>query len=389
MRTTWSSYSNPRLVFGPGALNQVGQVVSRLGGARTLLITDPIMEGLGVVERVASVLKTELKVYAKGEIEPSTDAVSRCAALAREFNPDVTVAIGGGSNMDLAKLTCATVSSGKEPASMLGFDAVPGPIGNLVCIPTTAGTGSEASHSAVICNSDTGMKVAALSHYLRPQVAIVDPELTLSCPKKLTADSGIDALSHAIEGYLATDFSTLETNDSGILAYEGNHPIGDLYSEKCIRLISEHFLKAVHEPSNIEARSGMALAATLGGLAFSNCGVALVHALAYPIGNRYKSSHGAGNGIALPEVMRFLKGSRAERLARIGALLGVDADAAIEEVIRLRKEADLPERIADVGGRREDLPELAATAFKLEPLMALSPAKVDEQDLLAILEASF
>lgn len=391
MRTTWNSFANNRLLFGVGAINSLGSVVSRLQGKRVLIITDPVMESLGFIDRAKDAISSDFSVYAGGEIEPSTDAVTRCVDTMRDFAPDVTVAIGGGSNMDLAKLACATSSSRKPPETLLGFDQIPGPIGKLVCIPTTAGTGSESSASAVIFNSSNQMKAAAISPYLRPEIALVDPELSVSCPPKLTAESGIDALTHAIEAYTAIDSTTFGEPESGILAYEGNHAIGDLYAEKAIRLIGQHLVAVMRQPLDIEARSGMALAATLGGLAFSNCGVALAHALEYPIGNRYKCAHGAGNGIVLPEVMRFLIPKRDKRLANIGSYLGTEpsADAAIAKVRQLRKDVGLPRRLTEVGATREDLPALAATAFSLQRLMDMSPIRPTEADLLGILEASF
>ena len=390
MRSTWNSFANNRLLFGPGALDSLGSIVSRLQGKRVMIITDPVMESLGIIERTKDSVDGEISIYAGGKIEPSTEAVSRCAESMHDFTPEVTVAIGGGSNMDLAKLTCASVTSGKAPIDLLGFDQIPSPIGPLICIPTTAGTGSESSASAIILNSSNQIKAAALSPYLRPDIALVDPQLSISCPPKLTAESGIDALTHAIEAYTAIDSTSFDEPESGLLAYEGRHPLGDLYAEKAIRLIGEHFLTVIGEPGNIEARSGMALAATLAGLAFSNCGVALAHALEYPIGNRYKCSHGAGNGIVLPEVMHFLRPQREERLANIGTFLGAhaSADAAIEAVVRLRKGAGLPENLTDVGASKEDLPALAATALSLQRLMDLSPIKPSESDLLGILEAA-
>ncbi len=390
MRKTWNCYSTSRLLFGPGALNEIGKVVSRLKGSRVLIIADPVIESLGFVERVLKQLVSEVLIFNQGEVEPSTNLVKQCAEQFRAFKPNVTIAIGGGSNMDLAKLTCATVVSDKDPADLLGFDQVVRAIGNLICVPTTAGTGSEASHSAVICNSETGQKAAAISHYLRPTVAVVDPELSLTCPQKLTAESGIDALSHAIESYLSSSFSILEATDSGVSPYEGNHPMGDLYAEKCMRLIGENFLKAVEEPNNLEARSGMALAATLGGLAFSNCGVALVHALEYPVGNRYECAHGAGIGIVLPEVLKFLLPVREERIAHIGRYLGVEetAEVAINEVIRLRRESGLPKCLKEVGAKHEDIQSLAESAGLLERLMVLTANRPTLEDLRSIYEAS-
>lgn len=174
------------------------------------------------------------------------------------------------------------------------------------------------------------------------------------------------------------------------LPYEGNHPMGDLYVEKSVRLIGENFLQAVDEPSNLDARSGMALSATLGGLAFSNCGVALVQALEYPIGNQYQCAHGAGIGIVLPKVFKFLGPAREERIPHIGHLLGVEgtAEATISEVIRLRRESGLPERLRDVGAKHGDIPSLAESAGLLERLMVLTANRPTLENLRSIYETS-
>lgn len=364
-----------------------------------MLITDPLLVSLGLVEGVVDSIRSggiQVTVFDGGVVEPSTDTVASAARAAADAAPDLFVGVGGGSNLDLAKLTCAVNSHGGSPTDYLGCDNVPGPLKPLYCVPTTSGTGSEVSHSAVICDSRCGRKTSALSPYLRPAVAVVDPELTLSCPKRLTAESGIDALTHAIEAYLATSFNGFDESPAGFLPYEGNHPAGDVFAEKAIRLVGEHFERAVHTPQDLEARSGMALASTFGGIAFSQCGVALAHALEYPVGNAYECSHGIGNGILLPEVMRYLKPVRQERLADIAGLLGAgggepqaDAEAAIGEVERLRSAAELPCRLSEVGGRREDLPGFAANAMQLTRLIDLTARRPNEGDLLAILEASF
>lgn len=356
-----------------------------------MIVSDPIIESLGILDRAASGLNADIHIYAKGEVEPSTQSVSLAQEVMQEFNPDAIVAIGGGSNMDLAKMAAASFAAQTNPCDLLGFDQIPKPLKPLICIPTTSGTGSESSASAVIMNSRTGMKAAALSDRIRPEVAIVDPELTLSCPPKLTAESGIDALTHAVEAYLSRGYDQFDMPDTGVLPYEGNHILGDVYAEKSIQLAGENFLRVVSHPSDIDARSGMALAANMGGVAFSNCGVTLAHALEYPIGNRYKISHGAGNGIVLPPVMEFFKSARPDRLAAIGALLGTDRDpdAAIEMVIQIRREAGLPQSLSEVGAKKGDLEELASIAFSLKRLMDLSPLPVTQEDLMTILDAAF
>ena len=268
----------------------------------------------------------------------------------------------------------------------------------LVCVPTTSGTGSEVSHAAVLTDTANAMKVSMLSNYLRPAIAIVDPELTLSCPPKVTADSGIDALTHAIEACTAVDFEKLELAEGETAAYEGRTPLGECLAEKAISLIGQHLVTAVHEPKNLAAREGMSLAATLAGMAFSNCAVAVVHALEYPLGGELHVSHGAGNGLLLPFVMRFNLPERRATFARIAALLGepttgldeaTAAGLAISAVENLKRAISIPERIRDIGGREDQLVRFAAKSFAIKRLMMVNPRQPTEADLLGILREAF
>jgi alcohol dehydrogenase class IV len=268
----------------------------------------------------------------------------------------------------------------------------------VIAAPTTAGTGSEVSHAAVLTDAENQIKVSTLSQYLRPALAIVDPDLTLTCPAKVTADSGIDALTHAIEACTAVDYDKLDLAPGETSAYEGRHPLGDCLAERAIELIGRHLETCVREPNNRQAREGMALASTLAGIAFSNCGVALVHALEYPVGGAVHCSHGAGNGLLLPYVMRFNLPERRATFARIARLLGgemngLSEDAAAERAIALveglRQRIGIPERLRDLGVRREQLPLFAAKAFAIKRLLAVNPRRASEQDLLAILESAF
>jgi alcohol dehydrogenase class IV len=254
------------------------------------------------------------------------------------------------------------------------------------------------SHAAVLTDAKNHIKVSTLSQYLRPALAVVDPSLTDRCPKQVTADSGIDALTHAIEAYTATDFDVLEVPAGQPAAYEGRYPLGECLAEKAIWLIGEHLVTAVQDGANQAARDGMSLAATIAGLSFSNCGVALVHGLEYPLGGALHCTHGAGNGLLLPHVMRFNLPERTAALARIAKLLGEDttgltepaaAERAITAVDRIREQIGVPSRIRDIGGRREQLPEFAAKTFAIKRLLATTPRRASEADVLAILEAAF
>ncbi|MDA1017079.1 MAG: iron-containing alcohol dehydrogenase, partial [Planctomycetota bacterium] len=263
--------------------------------------------------------------------------------------------------------------------------------------PTTSGTGSEVSHAAVLTDTANAMKVSTLSNFLRPALAVVDPELTVSCPPKATADSGIDALTHAIEGYTATRSTLLDVPAGTDFPYDGSNPLGDVLAEKAIRLIGEHFVNAVQQPENLDARSGMALAATLAGMSFSNCGVAIVHALEYPLGGTLHCSHGAGNGLLLPYVMRFNLEARIPEFANISAWLGEDvsglsqieaAERSILAVERMRAATGIPASISEIGGTADQLPNFASKAFGIKRLMTLNARLPTEDDLLGILKAA-
>jgi alcohol dehydrogenase class IV len=222
--------------------------------------------------------------------------------------------------------------------------------------------------------------------------------MTDGCPRRVTADSGIDALTHAIEAYTAVDFDKLNEPEGAPVAYEGRHPLGDCLAEKAISLIGQHLVAAVEDGSNKAARDGMALAATLAGLAFSNCGVALVHALEYPIGGAVHVTHGAGNGLLLPFVMRYNLPLRKAVFAKIAGLLGESvsslsedtaAERAIVAVERIRVAIGIPQRLRDLGVSREQLPLFAEKAFAIKRLMNTNPRQPTMADLLEILEQAY
>jgi alcohol dehydrogenase class IV len=401
MRTTWSFHAPGRLTFGPGAVGQIGSLLARRHVRRAMILADANLVQAGIADRarlplVKAGIQTD--VFDGGEAEPSLAAAIRAIDYARGSSPDAIVGLGGGSNMDLAKITANVLTHGGSLSDYFGFDRIPGPVLPLVCVPTTSGTGSEVSHAAVLTDTANRVKVSTLSNYLRPALAIVDPELTYGCPRQVTADSGIDALTHAIEAYTATDYDKLDVPPGEACAYEGRYPLGDCLAEKAIELIGRHLADAVEHPENHAARDGMALAATLAGIAFSNCGVALVHALEYPLGGTLHCSHGAGNGLLLPYVMRFNLPERKPALARVAALLGEDvrglaedqaAEKAIEAVERLRRQIGIPDRIRELGGQPDQLPAFAEKAFAIKRLLWVNPRRATLDDLLGILQAAY
>jgi alcohol dehydrogenase class IV len=401
MRTTWTFHSAGQIVFGRGAVEQLGEIAGRLRARRVLIVTDPVLEKVGTLERVRAPLAAgglEVAAFTGGEPEPSMKAALACFDMAKGFRPDALVGLGGGSNMDLAKLSATLLAHGGAPADYAGDDKVPGPIFPLVCVPTTAGTGSEVSAAAVVTDPDKQIKVGILSNYLRPAAAVIDPLLTVSCPPKVTADSGIDALTHAVEAYTAIDNADFPLPAGERSVYQGKHPLGDLTAEKAIELVGRYLPRAVKDGGDLEARDGMALAATLAGLAFSNVGVALVHALEYPVGGAVHCSHGAGNGLLLPHVMRYNRPARVAAFARIARLLGEDtaglsdaaaADRAVEAVDRLRAAIGVPARLRDLGVREDQLRPFAEKAFGIKRILRVNPRVPTVDDLVGILQAAY
>jgi alcohol dehydrogenase class IV len=400
-RDFWNFYSAGRIVFGSGVIQRMGQFLLPLKPKNVLIVTDAILDKVGVLAQVEVPLRAaglDVSVFDGGEPEPSFAVADRAIELALKNRPDVIVGLGGGSNLDLAKIVATVVTHGGTYRDYFGYGKVPGPIMPLVCVPTTAGTGSEVSHAAVLTDTENQTKVSSLSHYLRPWLAVVDPRLTLTCPPRASADSGIDALTHAIEAFTAVRFDELDVPADEPFPYDGKQPIGDCLAERAIELIGQHLANAVHDPENLVAREGMALAATLAGLAFSNNAVAVVHALEYPIGGALHCSHGAGNGLLLPYVMRFNLSNRVPEFARIAQLLGEEttgitelaaAEKAITAVERLRAAIGIPQRIRELGGTEDQLPTFAKKSFEIKRLMLLNGRQPTEGDLLGILRAAY
>jgi alcohol dehydrogenase class IV len=401
MRETWTFHSAGQLLFGRNAVRQLGDVARRLGAERLLIVTDPKVAGAGLVDRVRAPLEESdirVKVFEGGEPEPSLRAAEAAIDAAEHFRANAVLGLGGGSNMDLAKITAVILAHDGVPRDFFGDDRIPGPIWPLICVPTTAGTGSEVSAASVLTDTDNHMKVGILSNYLRPAVAVVDPLMSATCPPKVTADSGIDALTHAIEAYTAVDNADFPLPPGERTVYQGRHPMGDVLAEKAIRLIGANLRRAVANGKDLEAREAMALGATLAGLAFSNVGVALVHAMEYPVGGAVHCSHGAGNGLLLPWVMRFNLPMRRPEFARIAQMLGEDvsgldenaaAERGVAAVEKLRADIGIPLRLRDLGVRQEQLRPFAEKAASIQRILRVNPRSVTVEEVEGIYETAY
>lgn len=353
------------IICGAGAFEQVGACASPMG-SQALIISDPVMEKLGIVERCVQLLKAAgiaSVTYTGVDTEPTDLHLNEGLSLCREQECQFIVAVGGGSCLDTAKAVAVMMNNegvigdyagGKRKFANAGLP--------LIAVPTTAGTGSEVTKVTVITNSATHEKMMISQPELLPQAALVDPLLTLSCPRGSTAATGIDALCHAVEAYLSRKAN----------------PVTDALALSAVKDISAHILRSYEDGSDVAAREKMITAAMIAGAAFSNASVALVHGMSRPIGAQFHVPHGISNAMLFPAVMEYSRKDAMPRLADIGWVMcpqlagdqltdGQWADAVISEIKRLCRAMNIP-NLKDWGIEREAflhaLPRMAEDAIK-------------------------
>jgi alcohol dehydrogenase class IV len=391
----WASSTAGRTVFGRGAAALTGDAVSSLG-RRAFVCTDDVLMKLEVVDLVLRALDeagVETVVFAGGEPEVSRSTVEAAYEIATTANPDVVVGVGGGSNLDLAKGVALLLAHGGELSDYFGESKVPGPTIPVVAVPTTAGTGSEVSPVAVFTDTRRKLKAGISSHYLVPAWAIVDPTMTALCPPSVTAHSGLDALSHAIEAICAIDHGLLEPGFGLDRVFCGRSPYSDALAQRAIELIGLFLVRAVDDGADELAREQMMLASLLAGMAFGSAGTGLVHALQYPVGAATGTAHGLGNAILMPAVMQFNSSVREQELARVYRSLTRDlepddrraADAAPAAVRQLAARLGIPDGLRAIGVRDDDLTQMAEDAMSAERLVRLNPRQATKDDLRDIL----
>jgi alcohol dehydrogenase len=338
-----------------------------------------------------------VSVYGSVEPELPVEGVRDCVESVRQRQPDVIVAIGGGSCLDHGKLTAILLAHGGVPSDYYGEGKVPGPVIPVIAVPTTAGTGSEVTPVAVVTDAGRAMKVGISSPYLIPTTAIVDPGLSLTAPATLTAHTGADALAHCVEALTA-----IRRPPDADLAHErvfvGRSALTDAYALAGIGLIGRSLERAVRDGSDAGARSDLALGALYGGLAFGTAGTSIAHALQYPVGALTHTSHGVGVGVLLPYAMEFNLPERTPDLAQIAGRFGVapygNEDAAtaqigINAVATLLAAVGIPRTLAELGLREDQLDEVARASLESARLVQNNPRAVAEADMRLIAEAAF
>jgi len=384
MMNPFSFNTTPSLRMGAGLAGELGQITRPICGDRVLLVTDPGMMATGLVQQATDCLRAagvEVTLFDQVQADPPEEIVLQAAQQA--LGKTGVIGFGGGSSLDVAKLAALLAASNQPLAEAYGIGNAQGPRLPLVLVPTTAGTGSEVTPISIV-TTGASEKMGVVSPLLLPDMALLDPELTLGLPAHVTAATGIDAMVHAIEAYASVNAN--------------NNPISRALAVEALGLMGRMLLRAVQKPDDLEARTGMLLGSMLAGQAFANSPVAAVHALAYPIGGHYKVPHGLSNALVLPHVLRFNAQVAPQAYAALLPHVFPDlpamsvAEAALqfaESMADLSRACGLEQGLRDMGIAREALPILARDAMNQTRLLVNNPRPVDQAAALKIYEAAW
>ena len=374
-----------RLVNGPGSALELAPECRRLGIQRPLLVTDPGLVAIGLVQPVRAALEDQdlsAVLFDQVREDPPEAVILAAAELGRGKEVDGVIAVGGGSSMDVAKVVAALLGGEQPLAELYGVGMVSGDRLPLVLVPTTAGTGSEVTPVAVVTTGET-TKAGISSPVLLPDVAVLDADLTLGLPPAVTAMTGVDAMVHAIEAYTSR---------------HQKNPISDHLARQALELLARNIRTAVHSGQDREARENMLLGACLAGQAFANAPVAAVHALAYPLGGHYHIPHGLSNSLVLPQVLEFNAPEALGLYSELAELVigeplqGSDEARTAALIAALRQLIDdvsLPATLALAGVDESDLEMLAEDAMLQQRLLVNNPRDVNYDDALAIYRAAY
>ncbi|EFL49189.1 iron-containing alcohol dehydrogenase [Solidesulfovibrio fructosivorans JJ]] len=368
--------TTPRIILGTGTIARVGEEVRRLGKTSVCIITDPGVAASGIVERVEGLLDAAGLAHVrfdKVEADPRYEIVEDALAAAKGAKADCIIGIGGGSSLDMAKITAVMAVNEGPVGKYFGTDLIPVPGLKTILIPTTAGTGSEVTPIVILSDHHEKLKKGIVSPYIFPAVALLDAELTIGLPPKVTAPTGMDALIHALEAYTSINAT----------------PMTDLLAKEAIHLIYNNIRAAYAKGDNLPARENMLRGAMLAGMAFANAGVTAVHAFAYPIGAEFHIPHGIANTIMLVPVMRFNQTGNLGRFAELAAFLGQPvaglslrqaAASAVTALTELAEDLAVPQHLAAYGVTEEHVPTLAASVMLVTRLLANNPRHMTQED---------
>ncbi len=362
-----------KIQFGTGCMEQFCKDFLALGKKRLFVLTAPIIRPmLQTMDLTLRQGGVTLSYYDDIRVEPTVTDFHIIVEKARAFQADSVIGVGGGSVLDLAKLVATLLYSDQQVEKLFGTGFVKQRGVWFACIPTTSGTGSEVSPNAILLDENDNLKKGIVSPFLMADAAYIDPQLTWTVPAKVTAETGMDALTHCIEAY---------TNKFA-------HPLVDVYALNGIRLIAANLLRAVKYGRDQEAREALSLGSMYGGMCLGPVNTAAVHALSYPLGGMFHLSHGLSNAVLLPTVMRFNRTACVERYAQIaiacGVLPGKDdeetAERGVDFIYKLSKDCGIPTTLSEIGVPQTAVDEMAKSAMEVQRLLKNNPRVVTEQD---------
>jgi alcohol dehydrogenase class IV len=382
MQTIYQFQTAQNIVAGPDSLQLLGEKLNLLGVEVTsaLIITQPPMVDLGFVEQIVSQLAAKgISADTNTNIlpEPTLENIEQVFEATASKNYDVLIGIGGGSVLDTTKILSVLKTNDASVEQLLGTDLVANPGVPTILIPTTSGTGAEVTPNAIVTLPDQELKVGIVSKYLLPTLVILDPVLTVKLPKPITAATGMDAFTHSLESFISTKAN----------------PISDMFALESIRLISSSIVEAYQNGESIVAREKMLVGSMYGGMALTSAGTAAVHALAYPLGGKYKIPHGVANSMLLPHVMKYNMDAITDRLALVAEPMGISvqglsnsqlAEKVVEKIIEWTHVLEIPQDLKSYGVKEEELPEISVSASQVTRLLNNNPKKLSLADIEAI-----
>jgi alcohol dehydrogenase class IV len=405
------------LKYGPGASEEVGWELKRMGVGRVMLLTDPGVVKAGITGRIVERIEAEgieAEVWDSSRVEPTDDSLQAAADFARDGGFDGFVAVGGGSSIDTAKVSDLIATHGGEildyvNAPVGGGKKPPSPLKPLLAVPTTAGTGAEATTVAILDIPEQRVKTGISHAYMRPNRGVVDPLLTMTMPSEVTSSCGLDVVCHAAESYLTKPYNERPKADNpdDRPPYQGANPVADMWSAKALEYGGKYLRRAVENGEDVEARGAMMLGASLAGIGFGSAGVHIPHACAYPIaGLKHEWQppgypedhpfvpHGWSVIVTAPAAFRFTYEAMPERHHQVAELLaGEKIENPNEEtlpgiIIQLMKDVGAPRGVRELGYGEEDIDDLVEGAMKQQRLLVGAPREVSEEDLARILRES-
>jgi alcohol dehydrogenase class IV len=369
-------------------------------GDKVLICTDPRLAASDELQALVTNLesrKLSVRVYGETQAELPTPGIIACVEELKGQDIDVVIGFGGGSCMDMAKVVSVLLTHGGQPSDYYGEFAVPGPVKPVIALPTTAGTGSEATAIAVVSDPGLGMKMGISSPHIIPFAAVCDPELTYTCPPPLTAATGADTFVHLVESFTAITREPTHTL-ANERVFVGKNVLTDSLALDGIRLVGRSLATAYKDPDNTDARADMMLAALYGGIVLSNAGTAAAHAIQYPVGALTHTPHGVGVGLLLPYVVRHNFSAIEPQLAQVAEALGRDikglsirnaAIAGVEAIDEVIATIELPATLQDLGVQEGDLAQIARLSLNSKRLIDNNPVPLDLESVTSIVHAAY